>query len=269
MENNIKAVIVDIDGTFIHSDHSYDVSRFKRILAKMKEIDCHFIVASGSQYYRIKDLFADCYADISIIAENGAFIIDENQDVFITNMKEEVVDTMIEICHENPEISSVLCGATSAYCEKGKVSQKYFDIMTHYYHRLRWIDDFKKVDDQILKFACNVPVDKTQVYCDMFAERLKGKIEVTTSGFGAIDLISLGCHKAASIHRLVSSWGISQEQCVAFGDGENDIEMLQYCGYSYAMANASSKVKENAKYTCPSNEEDGVLVTLEKLFSLS
>lgn len=42
--------------------------------------------------------------------------------------------------------------------------------------------------------------------------------------------------------------------------------MLQYCGYSYAMDNASENVKNAAKHVCPSNEEDGVLVTLEELF---
>jgi len=43
--------------------------------------------------------------------------------------------------------------------------------------------------------------------------------------------------------------------------------MLQYCGHSYAMENAPREVKSAAKDVCPSNEEDGVLVTLEKIFS--
>ena len=46
----------------------------------------------------------------------------------------------------------------------------------------------------------------------------------------------------------------------------NDIEMLKYCGQSYAMANAPENVKNAAKFVCPSNEEDGVLITLEKIF---
>ena len=43
--------------------------------------------------------------------------------------------------------------------------------------------------------------------------------------------------------------------------------MLRYCGHSYAMANAPENVKEAAKYVCPSNEEDGVLDELEKMFA--
>ena len=72
----------------------------------------------------------------------------------------------------------------------------------------------------------------------MFRERLGGKVEPTTSGHGSIDLIVPGCHKASGLKRLAERWGISPEQCAAFGDGGNDIEMLNYCGYSYAMEKA-------------------------------
>ena len=94
----------------------------------------------------------------------------------------------------------------------------------------------------------------------------RGRVEPTTSGHGSIDLILPGCHKASGLRRLAERWGITPEQCAAFGDGGNDIEMLRYCGHSYAMANAPAEVKQAARAVCPSNEEDGVLSTLETLF---
>ena len=104
------------------------------------------------------------------------------------------------------------------------------------------------------------------VIYNMFCERLKGKLEPAASGHGSIDLIMPGCHKALGLKRLAERWGISPDQCAAFGDGGNDIEMLNYCAHSYAMENAPQNVKNAAKHLCPSNEEDGVLVVLEKLF---
>ena len=62
----------------------------------------------------------------------------------------------------------------------------------------------------------------------MFRERLKDRLEPTTSGHGSIDLIMPGCHKASGLKRLAARWGITPEQCAAFGDGGNDIEMLRY-----------------------------------------
>lgn len=168
---------------------------------------------------------------------------------------------------EYPEIRNVLCGVKSAYCQRGAVSQEFFELTNIYYHRLEWTDDLKKVEDQILKFAPTVPEEKTYDYYDILCKRLKGKVEPTTSGHGSIDLIVPGCHKASGLKRLVERWGLVPEQCAAFGDGENDLEMLNCCRYSYAMENASSEVKKAAKYICPSNDEDGVPEVLEKIFA--
>lgn len=264
---NIKLVAVDIDGTFVHSDYTYDISRFEHILSRMKNAGCNFVVASGNQYYQLRALFPEYYNELSFVAENGAFVKDRTELVFTANMPKETVDFVINICKEYPEILNVLCGMDSAYCQRGTVSQEFFELTNIYYHRLRWVGDLKKVNDQILKFAPTVPEEKTYFYYDIFCKRLKGNAEPTTSGHGSIDLIVPGCHKASGLKRLVKRWGVSPEQCVAFGDGENDIEMLNYCGHSYAMENAPENVKKAAKYICPSNEEDGVLITLEKIFA--
>lgn len=266
MENEIKLVAVDIDGTFVRSDYTYDVLRFQSLLFRMKEAGCRFVAASGNQYYQLRDLFPGYYDELAFVAENGAFVKDRDEIVFTADMPKETVDAAIDLCREYPEISNVLCGVESAYCERGAVSQAFFDLTGIYYHRLKWVDDLKGVKDQILKFAPTVPEEKTYDYYDLFCRRLRGKVEATTSGHGSIDLIVPGCHKASGLKRLVERWGITPSQCVAFGDGGNDIEMLRYCGRSYAMENAPQQVKDAAKEVCPSNEEDGVFATLEKLF---
>ncbi len=268
MESDIKLVAADIDGTFVRSDYTYDVPRFRRILSRMKSVGCNFVAASGNQYYQLRDLFPKDCGELSFVAENGALVKDREEVIFTADMEKETVDEVIDLCREYPEISNVLCGANSAYCQRGSVSQEFFDLTKIYYHRLQWVDDFKMVTDQILKFAPTVPEEKTYFYYDMFRKRLNGKLEPVTSGHGSIDLIVPGCHKASGLKRLAERWGITPRQCAAFGDGGNDIEMLKYCGHSYAMENASREVKNAAKYLCPSNEEDGVLVTLEKIFAL-
>ena len=159
-----------------------------------------------------------------------------------------------------------MCGLESAYCERGKVSNEFFELTNKYYHKLKWVDDFSLVNDKILKFAPTVPVEQTKEYCELFAERLKGLLIPTSSGHGSVDLIVPNCHRASGLKRLVERWNITPQQCVAFGDGNNDLEMLNYCGRGNAMDNAPENVKQTADYTCPSNNEDGVLVTLDHLF---
>ena len=266
MHNPIKLVAVDIDGTFVHADYSYDAARFGRVLARMEQVGSRFVVASGNQYYQLRDLFPGCADRLAYVAENGAYVRDRDRLVFAARMPRPTVERVLEVCGAHPDIRMVMCGMRSAYCQRGSVSQAYFDYTRTWCHKLEWVDDLKAVDDQILKFALTVPAKKTYEYYDMFRERLKDRLEPATSGHGSIDLIMPGCHKASGLKRLAARWGITPEQCAAFGDGGNDIEMLRYCAHSYAMGNAPQNVKDAAKYVCPSNEEDGVLITLEKLF---
>lgn len=262
----IKLVAVDVDGTFIHDDYTYDAERFEKIFERMTAAGCKFVVASGNQYYQLIDIFKNYGDKISYVAENGAYVKDCGELIFSANIPKETIDLTVDVCRQYPEILNVMCGAKSAYCQRGTVSQDFFNFMAIYYHKLKWVDDFKKVDDQILKFAPTVPEDKVDFYYEIFKEKLLGKLTPTTSGHGSIDLILPNCHKAAGLKKLIERWKISPAECVAFGDGGNDIEMLKYCGESYAMSNAPQNVKDVAKYVCPSNNDDGVLVTLEKIF---
>lgn len=57
MTPDIRLVAVDIDGTFMRSDYTYDVPRFERLLARMQAADCAFVVASVNQYWLPRDHF--------------------------------------------------------------------------------------------------------------------------------------------------------------------------------------------------------------------
>ena len=72
---DIKMVAVDVDGTFVRSDYTYDVPRFKRILERMDRVRCRFVVASGNQYYQLRDLFPGYYNELAFVAENSRDII--------------------------------------------------------------------------------------------------------------------------------------------------------------------------------------------------
>lgn len=95
MNHDIKLVAVDIDGTFVRSDYTYDISRFKRILSRMENAGCNFVVASGNQYYQLRDLFPGYCDELSFVAENGAFVKDRGELVFTADMPKETVDRII------------------------------------------------------------------------------------------------------------------------------------------------------------------------------
>ena len=71
-------------------------------------------------------------------------------------------------------------------------------------------------------------------------------------------------HKATGIKKLMEIHHWSADELMAFGDGQNDMTMLQLVGESYAMKNGEPRVINIAKHTAPANDENGVLKTIDK-----
>ena len=249
----IKLIAVDMDGTFLNHHLEYDRQRFRELYKIMKENDIKFVVASGNQYYQLKSFL------------NGALVIDQQEVLFSADIPKKEVHQILNILERYPEIEMILCGLNSAYISS-KVPDEFFKLMQLYLHRLDKVDDFYSVDDQFLKFALTCPPKKTYPLTDALKKEMNGKITPVTSGHGYIDLIVPSYHKASGIQRICDLYGILPEECMAFGDGDNDIEMLKHCFYSYAMKNGSDGVKAAARYETLSNEESGVIKAIEKHF---
>ena len=64
--------------------------------------------------------------------------------------------------------------------------------------------------------------------------------------------------KGNAVNAVLKYYGFSKEEAIGFGDGQNDIEMLEAVGTGVAMGNAKYEVKERADVVCKSVEEDGV-----------
>ena len=240
----IKMVAVDVDGTFVRHNHTFDEERFRRILARMTEVGAEFVIASGNQYWQLRDYFPGYDESISFVAENGAFVKDHADVVFVGAIDHDVVLKTLEWIEAHPDVENVMSCLNCAYVERGRMREDFFEFMRFYYHRMEWVDSLRDITDQVLKFALSVPHP------------------------GAIDLIVPGCHKASGLQKLAERWGIDPSEVAVFGDGGNDVEMLRWAGHGYAMANASEEAKAAADQLCPSNEEQGVLITLEELFGL-
>lgn len=77
------------------------------------------------------------------------------------------------------------------------------------------------------------------------------------------DVFSIGGGKDRGIEAICAALGISREETIAFGDGENDISMLEYAGIGVAMGNSSDKVKACANYVTSTVDEHGIARAIE------
>ena len=84
-------------------------------------------------------------------------------------------------------------------------------------------------------------------------------------GYGTklLCLILNGVGKVAGIRYIIEKEGFLTEECIAFGDAENDIDMIEFCGIGVAMGNAQEKVKAVADYVTTDIDQDGVKNALQ------
>ena len=103
---------------------------------------------------------------------------------------------------------------------------------------------------------------------DEFKEPFGDSLSIYRSAPFFIEVMAQGIDKAASLDRLSKSLGIKQEEVIAFGDGYNDLSMIEYAGMGVAMNNAVDGVKERADYITLSNDEDGIAYALNKFLEV-
>ena len=78
------------------------------------------------------------------------------------------------------------------------------------------------------------------------------------------DVMPLGGGKHIGIQKVLDYYGFTREECMAFGDGENDISMLRYVGLGVAMGNADAEVKAAADYVTTSTDDSGIARALRR-----
>lgn len=91
------------------------------------------------------------------------------------------------------------------------------------------------------------------------------RINITYSKPDYLEIYRKDVSKGEAVKKIAGFYGLSSDEIIAIGDGENDISMLRYAGAGVAMGNASAKVKECADFVTYSNNENGVAYALEKL----
>ncbi len=97
--------------------------------------------------------------------------------------------------------------------------------------------------------------------------RFGARLYVSKSLPHFLEFASPSVHKGSGLDFAAARVGFSREESVAFGDGENDVELLEWAGYGVAVANAHARVLAIADFVCPSVDEEGVAQVIEAYLS--
>ncbi|SHI44427.1 HAD family hydrolase [Flavobacterium haoranii] len=259
---NIKLVVTDMDGTLLNSKHELTPTFFETY-NKLKRNNIKFIAASGRQYYSIADKFESILDEITIIAENGAYIRKNGTEILVKSIHIDLLKKVIEYTRTLPNIYIVLCGKTKAYIEQKE--ENFVNFFKEFYNKYEIVDNLlDNLEDDYFKIALYNPYGAEENIYPFF-EKFSEELQIKISGEFWVDIMQLNVNKGTAINLIQNAHNISKDETLVFGDYLNDLEMFQNAGISVAMKNAHPKIKEIASYITESNDEKGVEVFINKL----
>ncbi len=97
----------------------------------------------------------------------------------------------------------------------------------------------------------------------VLVERFAGRLFIAKSLPYFLELASPAVSKGNGLAFLATHLGFAAEHTVAFGDGENDLELLDWAGYAVSVENADDELKARSDWICPGVAEEGVAQALE------
>ena len=267
---DIRVIATDMDGTLLDPKGQLDLPRLEKILDKLDQCDIRFVIATGNEVHRMRQLLGHLADRVVLVVANGARIFENNELIQAQTWDDAMVDKALgHFKGRECQDQFVVTAMNGGFVKEGTVFTELDKFMTpemieKLYQRMNFVDEFDpNLFGGVLKMSMVVGEERLDSVLQEINDLFDGHVRAVSSGYGCIDILQDGIHKAWGLVELLKRWNLKPEQIIAFGDSENDIEMLELAGISYAMENAEEAVKRVATKVAPANSQAGVYKVLE------
>ena len=267
---DIRVIATDMDGTLLDPKGQLDLPRLEKILDKLDQCDIRFVIATGNEVHRMRQLLGHLAERVVLVVANGARIFENDELLQAQTWDDAMVDKALgHFKGRECQDQFVVTAMNGGFVKEGTVFTELDKFMTpemieKLYQRMNFVDEFDpNLFGGVLKMSMVVGEERLDSVLQEVNDLFDGRVRAVSSGYGCIDILQDGIHKAWGLVELLKRWNLKPEQIMAFGDSENDIEMLELAGISYAMENAEEAVKRVATKVAPANSQAGVYKVLE------
>ena len=264
-----EMIVMDMDGTLLDPSSKL-TERTRRALLAAGEAGAGVVLASGRMPCALRQFVKALNLTSPLISYNGAVIADP-----VTEEELSGFPIPAALAREAAAFCESLGFHIQAYrgdafcCREANVFARDYQAFLNCPVRLEAVgvnlSEYLDFDTPKL-LGIDTP-ERVAEILPVIRGHFEGRLKVATSQPRFIEFISPSAGKAAALEKLCAITGTPREKVAAFGDGLNDLDMLEWAGHSVAMANAHPKLLECADEIAPSNAEDGVAQVVEKMLS--
>lgn len=272
MENKRHLIAVDLDGTLL-TDKKEISERTKQTILKAMEAGHIVVIATGRPHRASINYYHDLGLDTPMVNFNGALIhhpTDDKWDVLHNPMPIRTAHKIIEACYDL-NVHNILAEVKDTVY----LDQYNEDIISIFQATQNdppftigsLKNTLKEDPTSLLIHPKEESIKEIRSHLDDYHAEL---IEHRKWGapWNIIEIVKKGMNKAVGLKKVAHYFDIPQDRIIAFGDEDNDLEMIDYAGVGVAMGNAIDELKAVAKHVTKSNEEDGIGIFLEEYLKL-
>ncbi len=249
MTRTVRVIASDFDGTILRGGaQRVDEIYFDQI-RELKKRGISFIAASGRQYANLRRILEPVADEIAFICENGALAAQGRRILYQEEIDRRLGLLLTSDMQKIKGTETVVSGADASYLLPGSPVFEAF-LRDRVRNNVRVLDCFEDMPVPMIKISIFWPDGIPREHERWFHEKYDEYLSVVDGGNGWLDFTNKGVDKGSALGRLAESMGFGLEEVLAFGDSENDMEMLRLAGISYAMDTAREHVKKCAQREC-------------------
>jgi Cof subfamily protein (haloacid dehalogenase superfamily) len=237
--------------------------RTRAAITAARAAGIHVVLVTGRMFQSVRRYALEAGIDDPVVCYQGAVVADPVSGRWLRHVPIPLELAREAIAALNEEGFGLNCYVDDELyvAEVTEAAKRYADFQHIELHPVGDLLDW--LDRPPTKL---VVIDDPHVLDDLkqrMLDRFAGRLYISKSLPYFLEFASPDVTKAAGLEFLAEHLGFTRERTVAFGDGENDIELVDWAAYGVAVANADDRVKEIANFVCPSVDEEGVAQVLE------
>ncbi len=268
----MKLIAVDLDGTLLDRDHVTIPEKNVSALRAARAIGVKVAVATGRSWSLVRNTVAPLGGLDYVISANGAAVLEVSTGRWLlqTGFPCETAGKLIDFLEERKIPFEFYCEGEN-YVRTGSLEGLPPEAMLSdgfaaaYQTVTTFVPDLKAAlaGRRVEKFdVFYVPPDRAEAVRAGLWEI--APMEISNALATNLEFTPTGVNKGTALQALARSLDLVPDEVMAFGDAGNDLEMLQWAGWSFAMENGADAAKAAARYLAPPNYEGGVGQMVER-----
>ncbi|PFA69135.1 HAD family hydrolase [Bacillus sp. AFS015802] len=249
-----KIVFFDIDGTITHHENGSIPDKTKAAIGTLKNKGFKLVAATGrplSMCQEIKDLGIDTF-----ITANGGYVKHGEEVIHKVPMDRNLVKEIVGFAHGKHGLSFYTERFSMNGVEEEEIARALKETLS--------LDEYPERDDLIgeqdVYLMCLFARDEVvKSYQQKFPHLTFRRWHPYV-----LNVLQEDVSKSLAIKKVLAYYGLHPSEAIAFGDGDNDVDMLELAGLGVAMGNGSDRLKRVADYVTKTSGEDGISFALEK-----